>query len=150
VTRGASTSDPAIPNSDPTIPRRLLRPILAFARVVNPAVLRLAGRRGVPIALVRHRGRHSGQRYANPVIAFQTGDGFVISLPYGSGANWCRNTVASGSASVRWQGVEHPVVRAEVLGPTEALPLFPAALRPVLRLVRLRQFLWVHSATPVG
>ena len=150
VTPGTRSSDPTIASSDPSIPRRLLRPILAFARVLNPAVMRLAGRRGVPITLVRHRGRHSGQRYANPVIAFQTGDGFVISLPYGSGANWCRNILVSGAASIRWQGVEHPVVRAEVLGPAEALPLFPAALRPVLRLVRLRQFLRVHSATPVG
>jgi hypothetical protein len=51
----------------------------------------------------------------------------VISLPYGSGANWCCNILASGAASIRWQGVQHPVVRAEVLGPAEALPLFPAA-----------------------
>src|SRR5437879_4433731 len=67
--------------SDPSLPWRLLGPILAFARSVNPWVLRLAGRRGVPIAVVRHLGRCSGRPYANHVIAFPTADGFAVSLP---------------------------------------------------------------------
>src|SRR5919201_5236388 len=82
VAPGAGTwMRPRTSGSDPTIPRRLLGPIVAFSRAVNPWVLRLAGRPGVPIAVVRHRGRRSGQAYANPVIAFPTGGGFVISLP---------------------------------------------------------------------
>jgi deazaflavin-dependent oxidoreductase (nitroreductase family) len=136
------------PPPDPTIPRQLLGPILGFARLVNPWVLRVAGRPIVPIAVVRHRGRRSGQPYTNPVIAFATADGFVISLPYGSDANWCRNVLAGGAACIGWQGVEHPVIGAMLLGRAEALPLVPRILRPVLRLVRLRQFLRVHSSPP--
>jgi deazaflavin-dependent oxidoreductase (nitroreductase family) len=134
--------------TDATIPQKLLGPIVGFARVANPWVLRLAGRPIVPIAVVRHRGRRLGQPYTNPVIAFATGDGFVISLPYGSDANWCRNVLAGGAASIGWQGVEHPVIGAMLLGPAEALPLLPRILRPVLRLVRLRQFLRVYSSPP--
>jgi deazaflavin-dependent oxidoreductase (nitroreductase family) len=137
---------PRAPRSDPSISHRLLGPVLVFSRALNPWVLRLAGRRGVPIAVVRHRGRRSGGHYANPVLAVPARDGFVIALPYGSGANWCRNVLAAGVATIRRHGVEHLVDRAQVLGPAEALPLLPAALRAVVRLVRLRQFLRVHLA----
>jgi hypothetical protein len=85
---------PRAPRSEPTVPRPLIGPILAFARVANPLVLRLAGRRYAPIAVVRHAGRRSGRRYATPVVAFPTHGGFVISLPYGSGVSWCRNVLA--------------------------------------------------------
>jgi hypothetical protein len=76
------------------------------------------------------------------------GGGFVISLPYGSGVSWCRNVLAVGATSVRWRGVEHAVAGAEVVGPADALPLFPALLRPVLRFVGMRQFLRLHRAPP--
>jgi len=66
-------------------------------------------------------------------------------LPYGSETDWCRNVLVSERASIRWQGVEYPVVRAEVLGRTEALPLFSPRLRAVVRLAKLRQFLRVHT-----
>ncbi len=75
-----------IEQSDPSLPRWLIKPMVAFARVANPWLLRVAGHSGVPIAAVHHLGRRSGRRYANPVTAFPTSNGFVISLPYGSGA----------------------------------------------------------------
>jgi len=135
--------------SEPSVPWRLIGPILAFARAVNPWVLRLAGRRGVPIAVVRHFGRRSQRPYANPVLAFSTADGFVISLPYGSGVNWCRNVLASSAASIRWQGLDYPIFRAELLGSAQALPQLPAILRPVVRFLKLRQFLRVRSGPAV-
>jgi len=134
-----------IEQSDPSLPRWLIKPMVAFARVANPWLLRVAGHSGVPIAAVHHLGRRSGRRYANPVTAFPTSNGFVISLPYGSETDWCRNVLVSERASIRWQGVEYPVVRAEVLGRTEALPLFSPRLRAVVRLAKLRQFLRVHT-----
>jgi deazaflavin-dependent oxidoreductase (nitroreductase family) len=127
--------------SEPSIPVWLARAVVAVARAVNPAVLSVAGRRGVPIAVVHHLGRRSGRRYATPVVAVRTGGGFVVSLPYGSGVDWCRNVLAGGASSVRWQGSELVVAEAQVVGPAEALPLFPNTFRPVVRLARLRQFL---------
>jgi hypothetical protein len=132
--------------SDPSVSRRLVRPILAFARVVNPWVLRVAGRRGVPIAVVHHFGRRSERPYANPVIAFPTADGFVISLPYGSGSNWCQNVMARKAGSIHWHGLDYPISRAELLSSAEALGQLPDILRPVLRLMKLRQFLRVTSS----
>jgi deazaflavin-dependent oxidoreductase (nitroreductase family) len=133
--------------SEPSLPRRLIGPILAIARVVNPWVLRLAGRPGMPIAMIHHQGRRSGRPYTTPVIAVPTAGGFIISLPYGSGTDWCRNALAAGATTIRWHGVEHPVTGAEVVGVADALPLIPARLRPVLRLLRLRQFLHLYPAS---
>ena len=130
--------------SNPTVPRWLARPVLAFARAFNPWILRLAGRRGVPIAAVHHSGRRSGRHYATPVVAFPTRDGFIISLPYGSGTDWCRNVLVSSAASIRWQGVERTVLGPTVVGRPEASALLSARLRPLVCLAPLRQFLTLH------
>jgi hypothetical protein len=146
---GAATPTPA-----PTVPRALAAPILAVARRTNPLVLRLAGRRGVPIAAIEHLGRRSGRRYRTPMVPAAVADGFLISLPYGSGVAWCRNVLAGGPATLRWQGVAHRVVGAEVVGLAAALPMLPPALRRVAVLARFRQFLRLRTApaggTPVG
>jgi len=45
--------------------RRLIRSV---ARVVNPLVLRFAGRRHVPVlGVLHHRGRRTGREYATPL-----------------------------------------------------------------------------------
>jgi len=133
--------------SMPTVPGWLIGPVVRMARAVNPIVLRAAGRSAIPIAVVFHSGRRSGRHYATPVIAFPTGNGFVITLPYGSGTNWCQNVLASGRGSIRWHGVDYWALRAAVVGPGEALPLLSSGLRRLMRLVRIRQFLIIH-ATP--
>src|SRR5262245_6978381 len=55
--------------------RRLIRSV---ARVVNPLVLRIAGRRHVPVlGIVRHRGRKTGRLYATPLgVRPAAGGGF--------------------------------------------------------------------------
>src|SRR5712691_7284232 len=59
--------------------RRLIRSV---ARLVNPLVLRIAGRRHMPVVgIVHHRGRKSGRPYATPLgIRPATADGFVMPL----------------------------------------------------------------------
>ena len=72
--------------------------------VTNPRVLRSAGTPGASAAVVRHVGRISGRSYETPVGPFAVGDDFVIALPYGPGADWVRNVVASGSATLVHEG----------------------------------------------
>lgn len=96
--------------------RRLLdltRPLVR--RTINRQQLRTAGQPGARAALIRHVGRVSGRPYATPVTPSPTEDGFVIALPYGARADWVRNVVAAGGATLVREGVEHRVVEPKVL-----------------------------------
>lgn len=91
-------------------------------RIINPAVLTLAGRSRLYYAVVLHRGRHSGHDYSTPVVAIPIVNGFVVSLPYGNGVDWCRNVLAAGRCAIRWNGYDYPVNEPELLDATARLP----------------------------
>jgi deazaflavin-dependent oxidoreductase (nitroreductase family) len=133
---------------DPTVPRWLVGPIVSVARVSNPWVLRLAGRPRVPVAVIEHVGRRSGRRYRTPVVPAPVPDGFVVSLPYGSGVGWCRNLVASGAGSIHWHGVEHAIVGVDVMALADAVRSLPRGLRAVAALGRFRQFVFLRTCPP--
>src|SRR5207247_4889872 len=71
--------------------RRLIRSV---ARIVNPLVLGMAGRRYMPVlGIVHHTGRRTGRRYATPLgVRPAVGGGFVMPLTFGEAAGWYRNT----------------------------------------------------------
>jgi deazaflavin-dependent oxidoreductase (nitroreductase family) len=81
---------------------------------VNPRQ-RDAGAPGASAALIRHTGRTTGAPYETPVVAATTEDGFVIALPYGSRADWLKNVLASGSATVVHDGLDHRVGRPDIV-----------------------------------
>jgi F420H(2)-dependent quinone reductase len=99
-----------------------------------------------PFSLVRHVGRRSGRRYETPLLLVRQGDGFVAELTYGPHVAWYRNVVAAGRCTVVVHGVEYPVDRIEPCAPDVGLRAFgnPAAL--VLRLLRRRDFRFLHIA----
>lgn len=84
--------------------------------VTNPRVMRTAGSAGTQTSLIRHTGRSSGRTYETPVDIIETADGVLIALPYGTRADWVRNVVAAGSATIvsggRSFGVEAPIIAA--------------------------------------
>lgn len=84
--------------------------------VTNPRVMRTAGSAGTQTSLIRHTGRSSGRTYETPVDIIETADGVLIALPYGTKADWVRNVVAAGSATIvsggRSFGVEAPIIAA--------------------------------------
>lgn len=87
-----------------------------FARDVgNPRALKTAGTDGDWASVVHHIGRTSANEYATPVTAFPTGDGFVITLPYGPGTDWVRNVIAAGGTTVTTNGERHTLTRPEVV-----------------------------------
>jgi deazaflavin-dependent oxidoreductase (nitroreductase family) len=82
----------------------------------GPLGRRLAGTRWFPLwAILRHTGRRSGTKYAIPVVALPTDDGFLIPLPFGSQTQWVQNLLASGGGGVRWRGHEYGIKRPEVV-----------------------------------
>ena len=67
------------------------------------------GSAGTQTSVICHTGRTSGRAYQTPVDIITTGDGFLIALPYGTRADWVRNVIASGSATV---DVDAPIIAA--------------------------------------
>ena len=129
--------------------RRLIRSV---ARVVNPLVLRLAGRRHMPVlGILHHRGRRTGNEYATPLgIRPAPGGGFVMPLTFGEAAGWYRNVRAAGSCVITWRGSDHAVAGPVIVDDETALPAFPGYERLALRLIGIRQFVWLRSAQGGG
>jgi deazaflavin-dependent oxidoreductase (nitroreductase family) len=113
-------------------------------RVFNPVVRTFAGRLP-PLALAVHRGRRSGREYRTPVMAFQEGDGYVVTLPYGAERDWVLNVLADGGCTLVRRGRHHRLTASGVLDQREGLPLMPRPTRPVLRLLGVTQFLQLRQ-----
>ena len=141
---GAAPGQPNVLRLGPRA-RRLIRSV---ARVVNPLVLRFAGGRHMPVlGILHHRGRKTGRLYATPLgIRPAAAGGFVMPLTFGEAAGWYRNVRAAGSAVVTWRGADHPTAGPVIVGEAAALPAFPRYERLSLRLIGVREFVWLRPA----
>ncbi|WP_435178281.1 nitroreductase family deazaflavin-dependent oxidoreductase [Halorussus sp. AFM4] len=101
-------------------------------RFLNPAAMRLAGRRGVPYGIVRHVGRRSGRRYDTPVLVGTHGDRFVVPLPYGTDADWYRNVRAADECVVVYGGRAYRAESPRLVTPAAASGAFPAWQRRLI------------------
>ena len=122
-----------VSNTNQAVPGRSTPPVVRpswFVRIVigpttkvlNPAMLKLAGRRHVPMAAqVRHVGRKSGRQYVTPVGAGRVGGTFVIPLTFGNQSDWSRNVRAAGGGTIRLDGVDYPVSRPELADRAQAV-----------------------------
>ena len=126
---------------------RTRRVIRSVARLVNPLVLRIAGRRHMPVVgIVHHRGRRTGRPYATPLgIRPAAAGGFVMPLTFGEAAGWYRNIVAAGGCVITWRRADHPVASAVIVDRTTALPAFPRYERLALRAIGINEFAWLHD-----
>jgi deazaflavin-dependent oxidoreductase (nitroreductase family) len=91
----------------------------------NKIQMRTAGTSGAWASVIRHRGRRSGTIHETPVVPFESGDGYLIALPYGTNTDWVKNVLSAGSAELVSDGrtiaIDSPqVVSADVI--TELLP----------------------------
>ena len=125
--------------------RRLIR---AAARVVNPLVLRIAGRRHMPIVgIVHHRGRKTGRPYATPLgVRPAPGGGFVIPLTFSEASQWYQNILAAGGCVITYRGADHTVARPVMVDRATAGPGYPRYERLALRLIGINEFLWLADA----
>jgi deazaflavin-dependent oxidoreductase (nitroreductase family) len=123
--------------------RRLIRSI---ARVVNPLVLRIAGRRHMPVVgVIHHHGRNTGRPYATPLgIRPATAGGFVMPLTFGETAGWYRNIAAAGWCVITWRGADHTVTSPVIVDRATALPAYPRYEQLALRAIGINQFVWLR------
>src|SRR5438874_1675889 len=131
--------------SEPRIIRlgpRARRAVRAAARLVNPIVLLIAGRRWNPVVgILHHRGRRSGRVYSTPLGMRPAAGGFVIPLTFSNNAAWYQNVLAGGSCTVTYQGADHTLGRPEVVDFASAAPSFPRYERLQFRLIGINEFL---------
>ncbi len=118
--------------------------------VSNPRAMKTAGTPGAYASVVRHIGRTTGQAYETPIGAVATEDGFVIALPYGTQADWLKNVLAAGSATIVDEGEAYLVDNPEIVLTSEAAHQFPPNEQRAHRLFAVDQTLQVRRAEPAN
>ena len=114
--------------------------------VGNPRVMRTAGQPGVTTSVIHHVGRSSGEPYATPVGAVPTDDGFAIALPYGRDADWMKNVLASGSATLVHDGDTHALADPEIVPTPDVLEFFGPNDRRAFRIFGVQECLQLRHA----
>lgn len=127
----------------PLLGRRVAR----FNRTVT-------NRLGRPIAslvpgfgVVRHVGRSTGRVHRTPVNVFAHGDDVVIALTYGSRTDWIRNVLVAGRCELVTRGRRTAVGSPRIVR-DERARLVPPAVRPMLRLLGVKEFLLLSRTGP--
>ena len=77
-----------------------------------------------------------------------TDDGFVIALPYGLSADWLKNVLASGSATIAHDGSTYDVDRPEVVPLSTVEHQFSPTDQRAHRLFGVDQCLRVRRTVP--
>jgi deazaflavin-dependent oxidoreductase (nitroreductase family) len=127
-----------------------LQPVIGAVRrmnrsLTNPRVMRTAGSVGSQTSVIHHTGRSSGRTYQTPVDVITTADGFLIALPYSTRADWVRNVLAAGSATIVSEGqsvdVSEPIIAAtaEVAGQLPARTLRTLSIFGVTECLHLQR-----------
>jgi deazaflavin-dependent oxidoreductase (nitroreductase family) len=96
------------------------------------------------MGLVVHRGRRSGRIYETPVQVFRDGDGYVIALTYGPGADWTKNVLAAGGCELRTRGRTVQLTHPRLYRDETRQHIRPAE-REMLRLLRVSDFLALET-----
>ena len=119
---------------DPVRPSLIVKIVMRpMTKVLNPLIVRLAGRRHFHMAAqIRHAGRRSGRTYTTPVSARRSGDMVVIALTFGNQSDWSRNVRSAGGGTIRIKGADYDVTQPQFMS-QEAKPLVPAAFSPMDR-----------------
>ncbi len=100
--------------------------MMCLLKRVNLSRLKSAGSKRSATAILTHVGRRSGRSYETPLGAYAYGDGFVLSLAYGSQTDWCRNVMAAGTCTLAWKGHTYKLERPEIISGPEVMHTWPA------------------------
>jgi deazaflavin-dependent oxidoreductase (nitroreductase family) len=115
--------------------------IRAIARLVNPLVLLVAGRRWMPIlGIVHHRGRSTGRQYSTPLGMRPLGGALVVPRTFGAGAAWYRNLVAAGWVEVTYRGRTWRVGTPQLRDLYAVAAAFPRYERSLIELLGIDDF----------
>jgi deazaflavin-dependent oxidoreductase (nitroreductase family) len=108
-------------------------------RITPAAASRLPG-----FGIVEHTGRRSGRRYRTPVNVFAAGDGYVVALTYGSDSDWVKNVMAAGGCELVHRG-RRERLDAPCIARDETRRHVPAAIRPMLAVLGVSEFMTLHA-----
>lgn len=108
-------------------------------RITNPVLGRLVGLG--PFADLEHVGRRSGRVRHAVLLAFRRGSGVAVALTYGPDVDWLKNIDVAGRARMRLGGSVLDLGPAARLSADDGLARMPAVVRPLLRLVGVRDFI---------
>jgi deazaflavin-dependent oxidoreductase (nitroreductase family) len=111
-------------------------------RVFNPMTLR----RGTSPVFV-HVGRSSGRTYRTPLDAYPVDGGYLFILVYGSGCDWVRNAIASGTATLEVHGEVRELTSPRVITKDAAVPLLPSTAKPPPDFLRVDEYLRMDVVT---
>ena len=114
--------------------------------LLNPLMLRLAGRPYWYASVIEHTGRNSGRTYSTPIVVDTVGEDLFVPLPYGTDVDWLRNVLAAGRASVISKGTTYQVHSPEIISAAEALPMLPRERRRTFERVSIGHFLRMQIA----
>ena len=127
----------------------VLDAVRKFNRAVsNPKQMESAGQVGAYASVIRHTGRKSGRQFETPVGVLATDGEFIITLPYGMHADWLKNVLASGSATIVNEGSTYDVDQPEVVPTEEVAVHFPPKDLRTLTLFGVDQCLRVRRVEP--
>ena len=123
------------------LPKRLAKfNLVVTNRVLGPFARYLPG-----FGVLTHVGRRSGRRFQTPVNLYRHGDGYVISLMYGSDSQWVRNVLAAGAVDVETRGRRMHLVDPEIVrDPSRSF--VPPPVRVPMRLVDVDEFMLLNRA----
>lgn len=126
---------------------RVVDAVRRFNREVsNPRQMTSAGTPGAYASVIHHVGRNSGREYHTPIGAIPTDDGFVVALPYGDRADWLKNLLATGSATLDHEGTTYAVEGPAVVALADAIDDFPPNEQRMMKLFGVDTALRVRSA----
>ena len=114
--------------------------------LLNPVMMRLAGKRYWYASIIEHTGRRSGKRYRTPIVADRVGSHLIVPLPYGTQVDWVRNVLTTGEADIISKGQSYHVVSPELIDSTQALPELPRDRRRTFERVSIGHFLRTEIA----
>jgi len=129
--------------------RLQLRPIndvvrLFNKRLLNPVMMAL-DRRHWYAAVLKHKGRRSGNEYTTPVTVGRAGDSFVIPLSYGEAVDWLKNVRAVGRCSIATRSDTYLVGDPEVIDRAHAFAIVPRYARLMFRLFGIERYVKVNQ-----
>ncbi len=109
-------------------------------RLLNPVMMAL-DRRHWYAAVLKHKGRRSGNEYTTPVTVGRAGgDSFVIPLSYGEAVDWLKNVRAAGRCSIETRSGTYLVGDPEVIDRAHAFAIVPRHARLMFRLFGIERY----------
>lgn len=91
--------------------------------------------------VITHVGRRSGHSHKTPLDAHEVDGGYVFIAMYGRDADWVKNVVAAGRATLQVDGDEIELRSPRFIPPEEVWQSMPATAKPPASFLRVTDYL---------